>query len=96
MSYRAFTKVLVPIASINVLFILGCTTLFENQASKPLNPVEITEWQVPWEQTRPRDPYVDQNNQVWFVGQQGDYLAVLNPEKGTFQKYDLDSGTGPQ
>ena len=50
---------------------------------------------MPWENTRPRDPYVDQRNRVWFVGQTGDYLAVLDFEAGMFEQYPLDPGTGP-
>ena len=57
--------------------------------------IDITEWPVPWEGTRPRDPYVDQQGRVWFVGQQGNYLAFLDPETGEFKRYDLDPGTGP-
>ena len=44
--------------------------------------VEITEWQVPRENTKPRDPYVDAGGRVWFVGQRGDYVAYLEPESG--------------
>ncbi len=66
-----------------------------SRAETTLNPVTITEWNVPWEQTRPRDPYVDRHNQVWFVGQTGDYIAVLDPETGNFRHYPLDPGTGP-
>lgn len=57
--------------------------------------VQVTEWPVPWEDTRPRDPYVDNQNRVWFVGQRGDYLAYLAPESGQFERYDLASGAGP-
>ncbi|MGH7256262.1 MAG: virginiamycin B lyase family protein [Nitrospirales bacterium] len=55
----------------------------------------ITEWSVPWEGTRPRDPFVDQRGKVWFVGQQGGYLAVLDPGTGTFERFDLEPGAGP-
>ncbi|MCZ6719148.1 MAG: lyase [Gammaproteobacteria bacterium] len=57
--------------------------------------VQITEWRVPWENTRPRDPYVDSQRRVWFVGQAGDYVARLDPSTGTFTRFELDSGTGP-
>ena len=57
--------------------------------------VEITEWPVPWENSRPRDPYVDNQNRVWFVGQVGNYLAYLDPRTGEFKRYELDEGTGP-
>ena len=42
--------------------------------------VEIAEWLVPWENTRPRGPYVDNQNRVWFVGQVGNYLAIPRPQ----------------
>ena len=58
-------------------------------------PVEITEWTVPWANTRPRDPYVDASGRVWFVGQTGDYVAYLEPASGQFRRFELDRGTGP-
>lgn len=57
--------------------------------------IEITEWPVPWENTRPRDPYVDPGGRVWFVGQTGDYIAYFSPQSGSFKRFELDSGTGP-
>ena len=57
--------------------------------------VEITEWTVPWERTRPRDPYVAPDGRVWFVGQQGNYIAVLDPRNGQFKRYEIDEGTHP-
>ena len=41
--------------------------------------VEIREWLVPWEKTRPRDPYVDAKGRVWFCGQAGNYIAYFDP-----------------
>jgi virginiamycin B lyase len=55
----------------------------------------ITEWTVPWQQTRPRDPYLDPQGQVWFVGQVGNYIARLDPATGQFKRYELDPGTLP-
>jgi virginiamycin B lyase len=57
--------------------------------------VEITEWQVPWPNTRPRDPWVSGPDRVWFVGQRADYVATFDPQTGDFRRYDLDDGTGP-
>ena len=57
--------------------------------------VKITEWPVPWEDTRPRDPFVDNQDNVWFVGQQGNYIAYLDPENETFKRYELEKGTYP-
>lgn len=58
-------------------------------------PVQITEWTVPWEKTRPRDPYVDAKGRVWFVGQEGNYIAHLDPTSGKFKRYEIESGTHP-
>ena len=57
--------------------------------------IDIREWTVPWEDTRPRDPAVDPSGNVWFVGQTGHYIAKLDPASGKFQRFALDKGTGP-
>jgi len=58
-------------------------------------PPEFNEWTVPWERTRPRDPFVGPDGRVWFVGQTGHYVAVLDPTNGQFRRFELDSGAGP-
>lgn len=58
-------------------------------------PLEPKVWTVPWESTRPRDPVMDQSGKVWFVGQQGNYLAYLDPKSGEFKRYAIDDGTHP-
>jgi len=55
----------------------------------------INEWNVPWERTRPRDPFVDSSGKVWFVGQVGHYVARLDPATGQFTRFDLEPGAGP-
>ena len=57
--------------------------------------VAIEEWDVPWPETRPRDPYVGPDGGIWFVGQRADYAAVLDPETGEFERHDLPEGAGP-
>jgi virginiamycin B lyase len=57
--------------------------------------VPIKEWPVPYADSRPRDPYVDGQNRVWFVGQVGNYLAYLEPESGKFKRYELEDGALP-
>ena len=66
----------------------------QGPASGP-QQLTIDEWNVPWQRTRPRDPYVDAQGKVWFVGQVGDYIGVLDPATGQFRRYDLDHGAGP-
>lgn len=63
------------------------------QAQQPAP--EFNEWTVPWDRTRPRDPYVGADGRIWFVGQAGHYVAVLDPANGNFRRYELEPGTGP-
>jgi virginiamycin B lyase len=67
----------------------------QSAAGQVDRPVEITEWTVPWEKTRPRDPYVAPDGRVFFVGQTGNYIAVLDPNSGQFKRFDIDAGTHP-
>jgi virginiamycin B lyase len=64
--------------------------------SSPLSAqVSIKEWPVPYAGSRPRDPYVDSKNRVWFVGQVGNYIAYLDPKSGKFRRYEIEEGTLP-
>jgi len=66
------------------------------QGSRTAGPSsELKTWQTPWDKTRPRDPYADQQGRVWFVGQVGNYVAHLDPKTGEFKKYTIDPGTNP-
>lgn len=56
---------------------------------------KLTEWQVPWENTRPRDPFVAPDGKVWFVGQTGHYVGILDPSTGRYSRVDLPTGAGP-
>ena len=68
--------------------------VFAQQAAT-LAPVTITEWKVPWANTRPRDPFVAADGKVWFVGQAGNYIANLDPATGKFRRYEIEEGTHP-
>jgi virginiamycin B lyase len=58
--------------------------------------VAIQEWTVPWERSRPRDPYLDaKTGDVWFVGQVGNYIGRLNPKTGQFRRYELEERALP-
>lgn len=56
---------------------------------------EIEEWNVPWPDSRPRDPSVAPDGRVWFVGQADNYLAVFDPDDASFKRFDLPSHTRP-
>ncbi|MEK6688602.1 MAG: lyase [Gemmatimonadota bacterium] len=61
-----------------------------------LDTIRITEWTVPWENSRPRDPYVDpKTGRIWFVGQAGNYVAYFVPGSTDFKRYELDEGVNP-
>ena len=54
------------------------------------------EWDVPFgADTRPRDPYADAQGRVWFVGQNGNYVAYLDNKTGKFKRFEIDPGTNP-
>ena len=57
--------------------------------------VDIREWEVPYENSRPRDPFAHDAASIWFVGQRSGYLAHLNADTGDIHKVDLKEGSGP-
>lgn len=61
----------------------------------PAQQVEIQEWEVPYPESRPRDPYVAPDGKVWFVGQRTHYVASFDPNTGQFNKIDLPGQAGP-
>jgi virginiamycin B lyase len=64
-------------------------------AQGPSASVEMQEWTVPWARSRPRDPAVDPHGLIWFVGQEGNYVARLDPATGEFKRFEIDPGTFP-
>lgn len=57
--------------------------------------IDIREWRVPYDESRPRDPFAESADSVWFVGQRAGYLANLDVESGEFTRVDLKDGSGP-
>lgn len=90
------TSLLHPLAFCAVLLATtGDAAPIDAQQARPLAPLTITEWKVPWANTRPRDPYVAADGKVWFVGQAGNYIANLDPATGKFRRYEIEEGTNP-
>lgn len=75
------------------LFILFL--LFTDLVCAEAEILDIKEWQVPYDNSRPRDPYVAPDGKVWFCGQLGAYIAVLDPVSGEFKKYDMKDKVRP-
>ena len=69
------------------------------RSANPASVASVTqprEWEVPYgAKTRPRDPFADAEGRVWFVGQEGNYVARLDPATGEFRRYEIDPGTNP-
>lgn len=91
---------LVGLLVLPLLVPAGTATTSLTEAAPPAalqqpDTVAIQEWLVPWERTRPRDPYVGPDGTIWFVGQAGHYIANLDPKTGQFRRFELDEGTGP-
>lgn len=75
----------------SLLIVTYALSAFSDQSFQ----VDIKEWKVPWDSTRPRDPYIGPQGIVWFVGQTGHYVASFNPNTYEFKRYDLEEGSGP-
>ncbi|WP_425408498.1 virginiamycin B lyase family protein [Hyphococcus sp.] len=65
------------------------------QDTSAMETIDIREWEVPYENSRPRDPFAESATSVWFVGQRAGYLAHLNTETGEIYKVDLKEGSAP-
>jgi virginiamycin B lyase len=73
--------------------LLATPSLAPAQPSARYDPKE---WDVPYgARTRPRDPFADGRGRVWFVGQNGNYVAYLDNKTGQFKRYEIDAGTNP-
>ncbi len=72
------------------------TPAAHSAAASAASPFAPKEFEVPWgARTRPRDPYADAQGHVWFVGQNGNYIARLDAKSGEFKRYEIDPGTNP-
>jgi virginiamycin B lyase len=74
--------------------LLWCTAILAGGVL-PAGAEPVTEWQVPWREGRPRDPYPDPAGYVWFCGQGGGYLGRLDPRSGAFERFALHDEPGP-
>ena len=76
-------------------FGLLVAVLIATQAAVADDALDIREWQVPYAESRPRDPFAESETSVWFVGQRSGYLAHLDVASGKFSQVELKDGSGP-
>ena len=62
--------------------------------SMEMNAIDIAEWDVPWE-GRPRDPFTQDGQTVFFVGQATSYVGRLDVASGAFDRFVLDEEVRP-
>src|SRR5215203_5907836 len=93
LTLEALMRALGFVVALPLLLPLTAAAQTARQAGATLS--EPKTWSTPWDKTRPRDPYADAKGRVWFVGQEGNYVAHLDPRTGEFKRYDIEPGTNP-
>lgn len=79
----------------NISRLLLALLLAASSGTATADSLDVREWQVPYEQSRPRDPFAESESSVWFVGQRTGYLAHLDSMTGEFTQVELKDGSGP-
>lgn len=57
--------------------------------------ISVDEWDVPFDETRSRDPYAAPDGTVFFAGQRDHYIGFFNPDTEEFGYHKLEDGAGP-
>ena len=81
---------------IAVLFVAAAPLIAAAQSPRQAGAAhsDAKTWNTPFDpKARVRDPYAAPDGKVWFVGQEGNFVANLNPESGEFKKFTIDEGT---
>lgn len=82
-----------------LLVVATCVPIAANaQAAKQAGSVksDAKTWPTPYgASARVRDPFAAPDGKVWFVGQEGNFVANLDPQTGAFKQYKIDDGTNP-
>jgi virginiamycin B lyase len=78
----------------SALLLAALVSLAAVTAAEERNPVKIEEWDAPYG-GRTRDPFAAGADEIWYVGQRGNYLGRFTPSTQKFSKRDLPDGAGP-
>src|SRR5688572_33226386 len=79
------------------LFLLGVAAglaVAAPSAAQSNATADLREWPVE-RGGRTRDPYVAPDGKVWFVGQNGNYVASMDPASAAVRYYEIEAGTNP-
>lgn len=57
--------------------------------------IDIVEWRVPTLGQRPRDPFQDEQGNIWWAGMYASLIGRFNPDTGDFREYQLVSDARP-
>lgn len=83
-----------PVLALSALALIvpvGGSAIAQDNTALP-----VKQYEVPWgRQDRPRDPSVHPDGSVFFVGQEGNYVARLDPRTGEFKRYTIEEGAHP-
>src|SRR5688572_15973954 len=77
-----------------ILLLTGIAAAFPCALSAQASQDAVKEWPVEWG-GRTRDPFVAPDGKVWFVGQQGNYIANFDPATSAFRRFEIEAGTNP-
>jgi len=89
------------ISLIIILVLVGFNTLTDFNSDKDSEDmpndiiISLDEWDVPFDDTRSRDPYVAPDGTVYFAGQRAHYVGHFDPETQEFRHLPLEDGAGP-
>ena len=83
------------IASSILILVISTAHAQEFSSTPEDGQILIEEWTVPYETSRPRDPYTIDGETIWFVGQRAHYLGAFDLASGEFTRIDLHEGDGP-
>lgn len=90
-TFRTFVVAVVALVAVSMP-----SRAFAQRGPSASDTVALTEWVVPWgAETRPRDPSVGNDGRIWFVGQEGNYVAKFDPVTAKFTRIEIDPGTNP-
>lgn len=89
------------LSALVILTLVAFSVQDEDRSASPFNDqtadiiVSVDEWDVPFDDTRSRDPFVAPDGTIFFAGQRADYIGYFNTDSEEFDYHELEDGAGP-